>query len=899
MSNVTNCGGLSVVSLQIDKDGHVSKKLVEVRQQSQLGNTLLEALYPGLQVASVDVPQEPLDPFEQAIVEHALQNLECEGVRYRLIGASGSAKKGKFYAADVAYEKKLAERFRESPQAAITYFGILVSSCRVRIEESDRSVLVVDDHEFGTNDCRGWISESLFGKLKLQPHRFYQFRLGFGKTQAKGSFKVMTDEVAAKLEADIILPKSSVKPEYKGGALRSFRSFLGDRHAHLYRGSIVLGIRDISRDLEFQSSYTLVEHAPASSIELEIKPYALSQIAKVKAAFEENNFTELFQLLGTSEAQRSLDISEDHNPEFTSAEHTVVEAVLKADPTGYMAKHPFVNGQLQRLLARWAFKLCTSGGFRLPGFTLADDGYLILHEGEVFWGSDWIPKNRVIAPLNCQRGLVVRYPIRMKEDLLPFETLTAQETVHLLTDELKRSDCSMNEEHALDLTEQQLRLKGALVLHSETAAKNGGDYDFDSVCVVEGDRFPLFVGDRFVYKEQHTSQKNKAPKACSPWWNLPQVAMQARGNQIGAITDLKTSCLAAGRGDLARELVDQLQNALDQLKHRTEPDQDVIKNIRQQVTAAPWLRFKNKRRIDEMAEHIDVPETDKVGNLYNFIRKELGRFFSKEATAPLRDFAGLIAGESYTREIFEECRLVSQFYGASVAEVMERRSKVEEALKQAEAEFEAHKNDPETRKEAMFRRTQARTAVRVSEERTRQDLRNVIDMVRKWALGKNGDRLAYLSALHAYASRPTRQGKEQKGWSSTGSIVFYAFPQEIVNKIVERTGGRQVTVEIPDLCDGEVEIDPEGRIFLVNQVADDAGGNHERHIFVAQVTSEGKVFMDRDGRGTPVVVNRVRPFHFEPGRSEVRNGQVVFPGSQQRPSVSPTEPSPAHVPPPK
>jgi hypothetical protein len=230
---------------------------------------------------------------------------------------------------------------------------------------------------------------------------------------------------------------------------------------------------------------------------------------------------------------------------------------------------------------------------------------------------------------------------------------------------------------------------------------------------------------------------------------------------------------------------------------------------------------------------------------------------------------------------------------------MERRTKVDEALKLAESEFEAHKNDPEARKQALFRRTQARTAVRVNEERTRQDLRNIIDMVRKWALGKNGDRLAYLSALHAYASRPTRQGREQKGWSSTGSIVFYAFPQEIVNKIVERTGGRQVTVEIPDLCDGEVEIDPEGRIFLVNHVADSEGSNHERHIFVAQVTPEGNVFMDRDGRGTPVVVNRVRPFHFEPGRSEARNGQVVFPGSQQRPSVSRTESNSAHVPPPK
>jgi hypothetical protein len=938
MSNVTNCSGLSVVQLQIDKAGHVSKKLVEVRQQSQLRNTLLEALYPGLQVASVDVPQEPLDPYEQAIVEHALQNLECDGVRYRLIGASGSAKQGKFYAANVAYEKKLAERFRESPQAAITYFGILVSSCRVRIEDPDRTVLVVDDHELGTNDCRGWICQSLFERLQseirstllsqekekllarrrdqlppeqrdvplnaeetaqllriaernirakvLPPDRFYQFRLAFGKTQAKGSFKVMSDDVAENLQAHIVLPKSSVKPEYKGGVLRSFKSLLGFRQGDAYRGSIVLGIRDVSRDLEFQSSYTLVEHAPTSSLELEIKPYALSQIQKVRAAYDENNFTELFQLLGTSESLQPLDIGEEINSESTSAEHSVVEAILKADPTGYMAKHPFVNGQLQRLLAKWAFKLCTSGGFRLPGFTLADDGYLLLHEGNIISGSDWIPKDHAITSLNCRRGLVVRYPIRMKDDLLPFENVPASDSVQLLHDELRRSGCNIGERKLLDLVERQLRLGGTLVLHSQTAARNGGDFDFDPVCAVPDSQFPLFVEDRFLCNEQRTIKKTKAPKVRSPWWNLPQVAMQARGNQIGAITDLKTSCLAAGRGDLALELVKQLQDALDQLKHGTEPDQDIIKNIRQQVASAPWLRFKNKRRIDEMAEHVDVPETDRVGNLYNFVRKELGRFFSKEATLPLRDFAGLIAGQEYTREIFEECRLVSQFYGLSVGEIMSRRTKLEQAQKQAEADFEAGKSDPEARKELLFRRTQARTAVRANEERTRQDLRNVIDMVRKWALGKNGDRMAFLSALHAYASRPRRQGQEQKEWKNTGSIVFYAFPQEIVNKIVERTGGRQITVEIPDLCDGEVEIDQEGRIFLINQVADSGGIPRERHIFVAQVTPEGRLSMDLDGRGAAVVVNQFRPFHFEPGRSEVHNGQVAFPGSQQRPSVS-------------
>jgi len=42
-------------------------------------------------------------------------------------------------------------------------------------------------------------------------------------TQAKGSFKVMADKVAQKIEADIILPKSAVNPEYKSGSVRSLR----------------------------------------------------------------------------------------------------------------------------------------------------------------------------------------------------------------------------------------------------------------------------------------------------------------------------------------------------------------------------------------------------------------------------------------------------------------------------------------------------------------------------------------------------------------------------------------------------------------------------------------------------------------------------------------------------
>ncbi len=159
-----------VLALEIDRTGSLTKKTMRLDRDSQLTNSLLQALHPGIRVATIDVPAEPLDPCEQAIVEQALTRIEVEGIRYSLVGASGSAKNGKFYAVESSFEKKLGERFRFSPQAAMTYFGILVSACKVLLEVPDCRVMVVDDREFGTNDCRGWISESLFRKrLSLRP----------------------------------------------------------------------------------------------------------------------------------------------------------------------------------------------------------------------------------------------------------------------------------------------------------------------------------------------------------------------------------------------------------------------------------------------------------------------------------------------------------------------------------------------------------------------------------------------------------------------------------------------------------------------------------------------------------------------------------------------------------
>ena len=877
MQKAKRNSAMPVVALELDRTGELTKKMLRFDRDGQLENTMIQMLYPEMRLATVDIPQEPLDSFEQGQVEQSLAKIEMDGVRYALIGASGSAKNGKYYAVEAGYERALAERFQHWPEAAMTYFGILVSPCQVRIEIPDCRVMVVEDGELGTNDCRGWIARSVFNRLKLPDHRFYQFRLAFEKTQAKGSFKVMEDDCAERLEAEIILPQSSVKPEYKA-APKILRWLTGG--ARTFRGPVVLGIREISRPLTFESSYTLIEHAGKDSIEMEIKPHALEQVRKLRAAVEERNFEELFRLLGTSESQRVYRADEEGEPadgEYTSTENTILEAVLKADPTGFLVSHPWVNAQLARRLGHWAFKVATAGGLEFAAFALADDGYLFCHQGEVFSGSDWMPKEAAAAHLTCRELLVVRYPIRMKQDLLPLFNLGTRETVALLMEELRRVGCGMRDAEALDrVVERQLRLEGTLMLHSETAKRNGGDYDFDWVCVVEGDKFPRFVRDRFAYQETAVNQKHKLKKKLSPWWNLPQVAVKAKGNQIGMITDLKTSCLAAGREDLAGQLALELQAALDQLKHGTEPNREVIQAIRAQVPKAPWLSFKEVERVRDLPLHLEIAPTDVVGELYNFVRKEIEEFFSDDMVRPVEDFRGLIAAGRFSREMEQEAAQVNRIYAANIGMIIARKEAYLEAFKKAQAEFEAVKDDTTARKQALFKRNQAASALRFYQrERSRQELKAMITFVEKWAQGKTENRDGWLQALY---NRTTR-GKGH------GSIVFYAFPQQIVDHIVARTGGRPIAVRIPELCDGEVRIDTEGRIFLINRCPGSNGEATKREVFEVQVNPKGEVFRDYGRKGQPVAVERVRPFPIQPGESVVRDGMVVFPGTVQRPKV--------------
>jgi hypothetical protein len=858
-----------IQNLEIDRNGRIAPRLHDLEP---LENTLLSVLHPGIKVASVNVPAEPLDDYEESQVENALARLVFKGVHYKLVGASGSAKKGKFYFVDQEHSPTIAERFQHWPQAAIVYFGILVSPCKVMMEAPDSRVLVVPDRKLGTNDCRGWIRRSLFQRLqekhddellslqfdrlrcerhgtvrdedldeqkrsillhdanreiswkRLPEGRFYQFRMAFANTQAKGAFKIMEDDVSDALEADFVLPESAVKPGLKIPAV--IDSIIGP--GRRFAGNVAVGIREVSRQLEFESSYTLVEHAPEDSIQLEILPQAMKQVARLSEAVGQGRYEELLELLGRHPDKVSADLLDQDGSE----EFRVVEGLLLADASGEIVRHPYVNNQLNKLLARWAFKTATGGGFRLPAFALMDDGYLFLKDGQMLSGSDWIPEHRAIVPLGSKYGLCVRYPIRMVDDLLPFGNLSDDEILAELNKDLCRAGCTLSDAEVRDLVARQLRLEGTYVLHSETAKKNGGDYDFDWICVVEEDRFPRFVKDRFARGLGAQQGKNKANKARDPWFNLEHVAMKARGNHIGSITDLMTSCRAAGRDDLAQQLAVELQNALDSLKWQVQPDLKLVAEVRQQIRQAPWLRYKNERRVSDLPVHVESEKTDRVGHLYNHVRKQIEDLLTNKA--PIEAFKALVVGEDVTRQMLEDCRFINRVYAAMVGKIAERRDLLKKQLEKAKAEWEAVRqaSDKELRRQKLFASNQAHGACRADEERGKYEMKAIVALIRIWAQNKTENRTAWLQALNRVVCTGER---------STGSILFLAFPQELILKLAERTGGKAVRVHIPRLYEGFVRIDDQGRTFLVDPLK--SGG--QKHTFLFKY-ADGKILLDDD-----------------------------------------------------
>jgi hypothetical protein len=761
--------GNRIVMIDIDTNGRMEERIPGTGQESWLDSTLLGAMYPNIQVALVSIPTETLDDFEEQCVANAMTCVTLNGIAYKMVGASGSAKNGKYYYCDAAHEPLLSQRFQKWPEAAITYFGILVSGCSVVHTESEARVVVVKDLELGTNDCRGWIRKALFGKLQLPEGHFYQFRLAFGETQAKGSFKTMSDDVADALGVDIIIPESSVKPAMK--KLSAIASLIG-LSSRSFKGEIVVGIREFSQPNNFDGSYTVIQHAPKESLEMEVLPIAVAKIDALKTAWREGSHRKVVELIGK--------VVRGHNSGEEEFQR-VVEAALLADGSGEITRHPYVHAQLSRLMAKWAHKLSTGGGIELPAFALADDGFLTLDNARVVSGADWMWKGTAITSIPSDRGLCVRFPVRMKEDLLPIHHAPKDKVIDHLNQEL-----GVCHETAERIFNEQLMLNGTYTLHSQTASLNGGDYDFDWVCVIDSARFPRFVESRFNMTSEHVVKKTKAERAQSPWFSLEFVALKTRGNQIGVITDLMSSCIAAGRLDLLYELVPQLQLEIDSLKHNTHADRKVLQAIREQVPPAPWLRLKDAKSMKDLPKELEVLATDLIGWLYNIVRKHIDELL--EQPMPIQQFRGLIAGNATTQPMHAEARLINTVYAAGHGMIQGKLKQEKTAHDEASARMAEAMRSGDRQKITAERRALSKASARYrrAQEHVRDQAGSLQSIVRSWGDGKETDRMGWCQALHSIVSLSRGEGM--------GSILFHAFPQEVIDSIAARTGGIRTLV---------------------------------------------------------------------------------------------------------
>jgi hypothetical protein len=169
-----------------------------------------------------------------------------------------------------------------------------------------------------------------------------------------------------------------------------------------------------------------------------------------------------------------------------------------------------------------------------------------------------------------------------------------------------------------------------------------------------------------------------------------------------------------------------------------------------------------------------------------------------------------------------------------VGKIAERREQLKQQLEKTKAEWDTvrQSSDKELRRQKLFAMNQARGACRCDEERGKYEMKAVLAYIRIWAQNKAENRLGWLQALNRVVCNGER---------SSGSILFLAFPQELILKLAERTGGKPVRVHVPRLYEGLVRTDSSGRTFLVDPLK----GGGQKHTFLFKYR-DGKVLLDDD-----------------------------------------------------
>jgi hypothetical protein len=255
----------------------------------------------------------------------------------------------------------------------------------------------------------------------------------------------------------------------------------------------------------------------------------------------------------------------------------------------------------------------------------------------------------------------------------------------------------------------------------------------------------------------------------------------------------------------------------------------VVSDIRKEVAPAPWLRYKRERRVSDLPAHLEVADTDKVGRLYNVLRKELGflpgeKGDSSEDRMAIEDFRGLFFGENVPKEMFEECQLVNSIYADIASRIVQREEEIKLQLKNAQAHWEAVRKgeDKEQKRSAVIARNKAQAALWEHEQEAKDQFSSLHLFVHYWAQGKQENRRAWAQAMNTVVT----------GGSGSGAVLFQSFPQEVVDAFAEVTGGQRVRVRLPKTINGFVRFDEEQRAWLVERIVNPEGPDGTKKVFL-------------------------------------------------------------------
>jgi len=233
------------------------------------------------------------------------------------------------------------------------------------------------------------------------------------------------------------------------------------------------------------------------------------------------------------------------------------------DSSGYLIKHPYINNALNRLAGEVGIQALHRWWFQIPGFALADDGFLSLYQGRSSAHRNCCHRTeRSVRSVPERVG--VRYHPHVKT--CPYTRVSTAEAIRPRNAKSSKNKRLLNGQRSgRDLVEKQIRLDGAFTLHSELQPRWRRFRLRPRSC---GGRrsFPSFCGVRFAHQDRHEKAKSKRTKKQSPWGNLARFANQAKGNQIGSITTEDLLLRRRFSREKAYQLGMNCKHALDSLK---------------------------------------------------------------------------------------------------------------------------------------------------------------------------------------------------------------------------------------------------------------------------------------------------------------------------------------------